>query len=101
MGSCSKEETTDLTTSYTMGFMSIESSDLTEFDHIDHVYRSMIGVNSDEFTLSSDTKTNDTHVKSACLKAQDSLRKCTFTGYYVFQVQRGSVILHNVTYGKK
>ncbi len=98
--SCS-EETKDVTKEYTITYSEIKSSSTEELNTIDNTYKAQIGVTQDQFTLSGDTKSNDSKVKLACEKAQNILSSKTFKGYYVLKVTRGTVDIHTATYGTK
>jgi hypothetical protein len=98
--SCS-ETTEDVTTRYTIGFVSAEFTDVAEFNRIDSAYVHSIGVAGDEFTLNGTTAENDAKVKAGCVKAQTFLNTLTFKGYYELRVMRGTNEIHVAVYGTK
>ena len=84
--SCSDDEDEVTTVMYSMGFDSLNTSDLGEMSTIESVFQQALGVNSSNFTLSGSISECDGKVKSACKNAENTLKSKIFKGTYLFVV---------------
>ena len=83
--SCSDDEEVT-TVMYSMGFNSLNTSDLSEMGAIESAYWQALGVNDSYFSLSGTIKECDNKVLSACKNAENTLKSKTFKGSYLFVV---------------
>ena len=84
--SCSHDEDEVTSVMYSMGFESMNTSDLSEMGTIESVYQQALGVNDNTFTLSGSVSECDSKVKSACKNAENTLKSKTLKGTYLFVV---------------
>ena len=84
--SCSDDEDEVTSVMYSMGFESMNTSDLSEMGIIESVYQQALGVNDNTFTLSGSVSECDSKVKSACKNAENTLKSKTLKGTYLFVI---------------
>ena len=84
--SCSDDEDEVTAVMYSMGFDSLNTSDLSEMATIEAAYQHALGVNDNTFTLSGSVSECDSKVISACKNAESALKSKTLKGTYSFVV---------------
>ena len=83
---CSDDDEEKTSAIYTYGFSSVENGDLTEMYVIETAFTKAIGVSSSPFTYTD----GESKLKATCQTVGKALDAQTFTGKYIFVVQKVS-----------
>jgi hypothetical protein len=99
LSSCSKSETTDEFTTYSMGFTEMSVSGSISDNYmgvIESAYKTALGVTSTSFEWPGGV--DDAAVKAKCTIAEQSLSGKVLNGTYTFQISRGTNMIYTHTF---
>lgn len=101
--SCSTEEKESGVVSYTMGFDTVQSSDLSDLVVIESAYKTAFGTNDNTFKLEGKVKDCDQKVLQICQEVETKLDTCDWHGSYTFCIRNitATQTIYSKTYEKK
>ena len=101
--SCSTEEEESGVVSYTMGFDTVQSSDLSDLAVIESAYKTALGTNDNTFKMEGNVQDCDQKVLQTCQKVETKLDTCDWHGSYTFCIRNISTThtIYSKTYEKK
>lgn len=101
--SCSTEEEESGVVSYTMGFDTVQSSDLSDLAVIESAYKAALGTNDNTFKMEGKVQDCDQKVLQTCQKVETKLDTCDWYGSYTFCIRNISTTqtIYSKTYEKK